>query len=289
MAGETIHPISGYDDQNAPHLTIAHHHKADDGSEWLREGDGYKEIVQAHAVERHIKPTVESVALGDVAAWTEYVKRFAKATDAGRILLTWNDKGLRSVLDYHTDLATPGRAQWTATHPFEKTDAWTRWEALANGDTRWTQEEAVKRLDRASEDIVDPDAATVLGIIRTLRSTVRMSADSELREDGSSLVSFTKNSTITSTTPSKVPIPSEIEIAIPALKGHTHEQDGKVVPVLYRLTVKVRPSVDDATHTLGFRFFMPTAERVLEDAYADRVARARELLGEGYTLLRAAS
>lgn len=45
--------------------------------------------------------------------------------------------------------------------------------------------------------------------------------------------------------------------------------------------------MDDDAH-LAFRFSIPTAERVMEDAVMDRVAAAKGLLGESLPLLRAA-
>lgn len=284
MADEqTIHPIDVDVVQTAPHLTIESYYKADDGSEWLRMGDRYEQIVAPWVVADHIGPVRAHLSLGDVASWVQYVTRYADE-HRQQLLMTWSDKGLRAVLDHHQDLATPGRAQWIAEHPFITSEQWNRWTALADGKTRWTQQQAVDQLDALADDIVTPVASKVLDIIRTLRSSVKMEAKSVLREDGGSEVSFSKDSSVTG----KTAIPPVIEISIPVLKGHTTEQDGVSIPVLYSLPVNVRPSVDDSTHTLGFRFLMPTAERVLEAVYADRVTAAKALLGElGASLYRA--
>ena len=132
---------------------------------------------------------------------------------------------------------------------------------------------------------MEPDAATLVGILRTLRATVNATAQTDLNADGSTHVEFTKSSIINA---GRAILPPEIKIGVPVLKGHTEEKDGKRVPVVYRLPVRVRVSVDDQAH-LAFRLTMPTAERVLESVYADRVDAAKMLLGAGGTLLRAAS
>lgn len=242
----------------------------------------YVEVMAPWAVEAHVGPAKGVQKLGDVPSWVAYVLRYA---DPSCLLLTWSEAGLRAVLDNHRSLTEPGRAGWVAEHPFITSDQWKAWRKLADGETRWTQQQAVDRLDALADDIVTPVASKVLDIIRTLRSSVRMEAKSVLLEDGGSQISFAKDSTVTG----KTAIPPEIEIRIPVLKGHTTEQEGASIPVLYSLPVKVRPSVDDSSHTLGFRFLMPTAERVLEAVYADRVAAAKDLLGAelGKTLYRA--
>lgn len=281
MADEqAIHPIDVDIVQTAPHLTIDSYYKADDGSEWLRMGDRYEQIVAPWVAADHIGPVKANKSMGDVASFASFVLRFK--ADPGP-LLTWSDQGLQGVLDFGTQ-SDPGRAKFVVTHPFITSERWKAWRALADGKTRWTQQQAVDQLDMLADDIVTPVASKVLDIIRTLRSSVKMEAKSVLREDGGSEVSFSKDSTVTG----KTGIPPVIEISIPVLKGHTTEQDGVSIPVLYSLPVNVRPSVDDSTHTLGFRFLMPTAERVLEAVYADRVNAAKALLGElGQSLYRA--
>ena len=73
-------------------------------------------------------------------------------------------------------------------------------------------------------------------------------------------------------------LPPVITIAIPVLKGHG---------VFYQMDVRLRAFVDDASH-LSLRFSLPTAERVLEEVYAEKVAEAKGLLGDAFKLLRAA-
>lgn len=283
MADQIITPVTSLDEeQTQPRLTIDPHVKAADGSEWIFNGAGYDKIVEPWAVESHIPPIKKTESFGDVESWAEYVRSYG---EPGHDLLTWNERGLRAVLDYHSAGGLPNRCQWIAEHPFVQSSQWQAWTKFANGSTRWSQQQTVDMLDALAQDIVSPDAATVIGIIRTLRATVNTTAASELREDGSTSIEFTKNSAMKG----QAVIPSEITIGIPVLKGHTvATDDGKLAPVLYRLPVKVRPSIDDTNGTISFRFLLPTAEQTLESAVADRVAAARAALGESRLLLRAA-
>jgi hypothetical protein len=107
-------------------------------------------------------------------------------------------------------------------------------------------------------------------------------ANAELRLDGTTSIAFTKDTAV-KTGSSSVELPPRFAIAVPVLKGHV--EAGK--PVSYLIPVRVRVSVDDSAH-LALRFTMPSAERILESVYEDRVNAARLLLGEGYQLLRAA-
>lgn len=274
----TTDPISTGAPQTAPRLTIAPDVETPDGAVYVHKD--YVKVVAPWAVEAHIAPISATERFGDVESWVSYVTTYMPL-DGG--LLTWSERGLNAVLDYHSNVDEPGRCRWIATHPFEKSSQWSKWATLANGQPR-NQKQAIESLEDLSEDIVEPVAADLIGMLRRLRASVNASAETELQADGSTSVSFKKDSKVES---GKVSLPAEIAIQIPVLRGHTEEQGGKAVPVLYRLAVRVRPSVGDDAR-LTFRFTMPTAERVLEAVYADRVMHAKALLDDAHTLLRSA-
>lgn len=238
--------------------------------------------VEPWAVEQHIPPIRRAEEFGDVESWCTYIVRYGQPKCT---LLKWNEQGLRAVLDYHGVDSVPNRCQWLAVHPFERSLAWQRWSRLAEGHAIG-QRQLIEALEDAAEDIVEPDALTLVGLLRTLRATVSTAADAELRADGSTRATWTKQQTVQA---GEASIPAEIAIAIPLLRGHLAPtgRDGKLTPVLYRLAVRIRVSVDDAAH-LAFRLSMPGAERAFEAVFADRVAAAATLLGDNYTLLRGA-
>lgn len=239
-------------------------------------------------IEDHIPPISRTERFGDVPSWAAYVTRFASDDPHNpTTLLTWSERGLSAVLDYHGDDGTPGRCTWLATHDFTRSHAWRRWETLANGRAR-TQRDTLEALEDLAEDITAPDAATFLGILRKLRTTFSSQAESELLADGSYRIVYTKAAGVKSADGGELALPPEFEIRIAVLAGHTETgENGATVPVVYRLPVKIRVSVDEKGAP-AFRLSMPTAERTLEAVYLDRVEAAQALLGEDHKLFRAA-
>lgn len=236
-------------------------------------------------VAEHTGPVATTEKLGDVESWCNYVLRYA-TYDPSETLLTWNEHGFRATLDYHLDIDNPGRCTWKANHDFVRSHQWNRWAALANGQPR-TQKQVLEALEDYSEDIAAPDPAALLAILRTLRATASATADTELMADGSTKVVWSKQTGVGPKN-ADLEIPSEFQIAVPVLKGHTTvDPTGKVIPVVYALPVRVRVSVDDQAH-LAIRLSMPTADRTLEAVFADRVAAATAHLGTNHRIYRAA-
>lgn len=267
-------PADQNDDHTAPIVIVDTHFTGPDGAFYAYDGTGYTRVTEPWAVQQHIDPIDKTERFGDVDSWVEYVKRFGGISEYAPFL-TWSERGLAATLDYHGSLHEPGRCQWKAEQPFERSVQWKAWAALTNGTPR-KQKDLIEALEDLGAAIVEPDAASLLSMLRTLRATVNTAADTELKPDGSTSVSFTKDKTISA---GKVELPPEIVIGIPILKGH---------PVTYKLRVRVRVSVDDNAQ-LAFRLSIPGAERALEDVFADRVKAATDLLGEGYSLLRSTS
>lgn len=214
-------------------------------------------------------PFALSERFGDLESWVAYIKAHADSTN----LLTWNAQGFRAKLEYETERTD--RGTWEATYPFEATPQWRAWQGFANG-TGHTQNQSVEFLDDHAADIVTPAATELLNLLRSLRANVNKSAASELRADGSAHITFEDERRVTSGT-NQIDLPAEIEIGVPVLKGDVQP---------WKLVVKLRVSVG-ADARLALRFSVPQAEEVLETVYAERVAKAKELLGK-VELLRAA-
>lgn len=275
----TTDPIDQFSPQTAPRLTIAPSVKDATGAEWVHQD--YERATQPWEVEQHIKPTDRTERFGSVEAWAAYVDAYTML--GGAHLLTWSETGLRAVLDYIDSNGQPGRCTWIAVHPFEQTVPWRRWTELANGRPR-SQRELLEALEDNAEDIVDPPAADVVGLLRKMRATVNATAETTLNADGTSSVSWQKSSQVNN---EGTTLPAEIVIAVPVFKGHTAaNDDGKLVPVRFAVKVRVRVSVGDDAK-LAFRLSMPTREATLELALSDRVEAAGSELGEGYDILRA--
>lgn len=283
MGQQLTIPVLGEDsrEQTAPHILAATSFSAKDGSVYV-----HKDLVQVitpWAVEDHIGPARVSESFGDVDSWAEYVHRYGEPDGDFPAFVTWSEKGLRAVLDYHGVGQEPNRCQWVAEHPFTLSPVWRKWAALANGNPR-SQREVLEAFEDLGADIVEPAATDLVALVRTLRATTMASADTELRPDGTTRVAYTKNQTVNA---GELVLPPTLTIAIPVLKGHVeYGDDGKASPVLYRLTVRLRVSVGDDAR-LAFRLSMPDAERVLEAVYEDRVRAARLAFEGDFSILRA--
>lgn len=227
----------------------------------------------AWADEEHIGPAKADERFGDIDSWAAYVQRYASPTSPP--FLAWNSQGLRAVLDYHGERGGGNRCQWLASMPFEKSPEWCHWRDLV-GSSPWAHKKAVERLEDLSEDITDPPAGDLMNLLRNLRSTVNATAQTELLPDGTTRIGFTQDKAVKGI--SDVALPPEFTIAIPVLNGRDKR---------YKLAVRVRANVDDQAH-LALRFSIPQAERALEMVYAELVAEAKALLGDGFSLLRAA-
>lgn len=268
-------------EQTAAHVLAATSFSARDGSVYVHKD--LVQVVEPWAVENHISPVLAGESFGDVESWAAYVTRYGGVDEVWPAFLTWSERGLRAVLDYHGTDQEPGRCQWTADHPFTLSAQMRRWQALANGHAK-SQREVLEAFEDLAADIVDPSAADLVTLVRTLRATSMANAETELRPDGTTRVAYTKNQTVNA---GELLLPPSLTIAVPVLKGHTEAGDDlKLKPVLYRLVVRIRVSVDDSAR-LAFRLSMPDAERTLEAVYADRVQAAREALGPDYTVYRA--
>lgn len=236
------------------------------------------EAITPFEYETHISPAKADEKLGDVESWAHYVNAFA---DAGNMpFITWNSKGLKATMDYHQNatsgLLSAGRCDWHASLPFIFTPEFADWSRIATG-AGIAQKAAVEFLEDHAVHIVEPDATTLLNLLRKLRGHVMAKADTELRPDGTSHVKFERNSNV-SAGDTEIDLPSEITIGIPVLRGS---------PEPWKLVLKVRTSVDSDAR-LALRFTMPALESVKETVYAERVAAAKTLLGDAYTILRAA-
>lgn len=275
---DTTYPADQFEAQDAPRLTLHPTVKTADGAEWVHKD--YVLAVGSWAVERHLGPVQADVRFGDVESWAAYVARFAPPNNAAS-LLTWSERGLSAVLDYHT-MDDAGRCAWHASHAFVPSPQWASWSRLANGQPV-AQKQLVEALEDLAEDIVAPDAAALLEILRALRTTANIGGATTINPDGSTSVAWSKEAQVTA----KAEIPPVITAKIPILKGHTRTgEDGRPLQVVYEVPVRLRPSVDDQARVV-FRLSVPLADRILERVYADRVAVAQAALGDGFRILRA--
>lgn len=156
--------------------------------------------------------------------------------------------------------------------------------AAALNRTR-SQKALIEALEERRTDIRQPDAATIVGLLRALKVSVNLQAEFSMDEHGNTTLKYSRD------TSSPLKLPPVMTIGIPILKGHTAEdKSGKVGPVIYEMDVLIRVDQegDGDKARVMFRLTIPNAEQALEDAVMDRVATAKALLGEELTILRSA-
>ena len=235
----------------------------------------HKDLTQVIApwdVESHVPPVSATELFGDVASWAAYVKRYGPT---GTTIVTWSEKALTATLDYHTR-TQPGRAQWKARHEFKSTLEWRAWTEVLGGGGGVSQQLAVEKLEERLGDITAPPAADVLNILRSLRGNVKANAETTLRPDGTTSVSFSQDNTARGA--GGVELPAALTIQIPVLKG---------LPALYKINVRLRVTVTNDAK-LALRFSPQNVDKIWEEVVSEQVAAAEEALGADYKLLRAA-
>lgn len=272
------HPAEEQDHEAiANHVLLTPFVDGADGSRWAHKD--YQLIVAPWAVEAHIGPPESQERFGDLESWSAYVK----AQDAGRTFITWNGKGLRAVLDYHT-AEQSGRCKRIAEYSFVQTPEWRAWTGLQAAGLV-DQRRAVETLDERLDDIKEPAAATVMNVLRNLRGNVTSRADVHLREDGTSAVTFSRETNVRGGAGAEnLELPAQITISVPVIRGHVNDE-GEIVR--YRFDVKLRADVKE-NGQLGLRFTILAAETALEEVYAELLFDAKAQLGDTFSLYRAA-
>lgn len=272
----------------APHLSLAPTIVDEKtGARWNKEGDGYKEVIAPWAIEDHISPPSSEFHLGDVESLAAYIAAYGLPKTT---LIAWNAKGILATLDFHNveqDLDIgQGRCQFLATHYFQRSREWTNWHALAD-DKPHSQKEVVEKLEEWADDIIEPGAAELANILRSLRANVSAQSETTINPDGTNSVRFTKDNKVTPL--GNVDLPETFKISIPVLTGHEDldPTTGKYVPVTYVIRVRVRVTIQDNA-ALYFRFSLQGDEKILQDVINERLGQFKVKLGTGYTLYRAA-
>ena len=162
----TVPTLSEDDDAHkGARIIVAESYTAPDGSVYVHQD--LARVVEPWAVEQHIKPAKVSESFGDVDSWAEYVTRYGEGSGDFPALVTWSERGLRAVLDYHGVAQEPNRCQWVAEMPFTLTAVWRKWATLANGNPR-SQREILEAFEDLGADIVEPSAADLVALVHSL-------------------------------------------------------------------------------------------------------------------------
>ena len=241
------------------------------------------QVLSPYEEESHIAPTKENVKLGDIDSWARYISRYGTADYT---FATWTRLGLTGILDYHT-ADDPGRASWHVLYRFRHTENLIRWE-VALGNTQVSHRDLVELLEDSAADILHPPQAEVMDILRTLRVTTASRADTEIRSDGTTSITWHSDAQVRGSQSGETAMPEFIHLSVPAIEGYTDE-DGNTATISF--AVRVRAQVDKDGH-IAFRLSCPDLETRIDELSASIAGRAQTLLNglgmQDVELLRAA-
>lgn len=153
----------------------APHHEAPDGGKLVIIPEGYR----AERIEPAMPPRIkQGVTLHDRDSFVGYVNRFK--TEATQVFaepgfLAGGVARVVAVIDYHA----PKQADhgWhSATYTPRYSEQWQRWQKACAQPLR--QAEFAEFIEEVRGDIVDPDAAKLLDIVRTFKASKRVEFDS---------------------------------------------------------------------------------------------------------------
>lgn len=132
----------------------------------------------------------KGVALHDLVSFMAYWKRF---NDEGSVVcanLDSRSAEIRAILDYH-DKDKPSWCTHEATYALRPSDEWTAW--TTKNRQRMTQVEFAEFIEDRQEEIVSPDAASLLEIITNLSNKRNVSFRSAVRlADGRTQLEFSE-------------------------------------------------------------------------------------------------
>lgn len=153
----------------------APHHDLPDGGKLVIVPEGYRAERVEPAMPARIK---QSVTMHDRDSFIAYVNRFkSTATQifAEPGFLAGGQAKIQAVLDYHE----PERAdhgQHVASYLPRYSEQWGRWQKACAG--LFKQAQFAEFVEEVRADIVDPDAARLLDIVRTFKASKRVEFDS---------------------------------------------------------------------------------------------------------------
>lgn len=153
-------------------------HEAPDGGKLVVVPEKYR-VEKIGPVEAPLPRIRQSVTMHDAESFTSYVNRFKTGSTQ-----TFAEPGFLSnsgaatisaVIDYH-EPSKPDRLAHVATYVPRYSEQWQRWTAACK--TAMTQAQFAEFVEEARADIVEPEAAKLLDIVRTFKASKKVEFDS---------------------------------------------------------------------------------------------------------------
>lgn len=184
----------------------------------------------------------------DVPSLVSYVNDFKEA--GTRIFIDPSECELTAILDGPTPEGASWASHW-AQYSFPLSRQWQRWAAFCG--RQQTQSDTVRFLEENLEDIVEPDAATVLEMCRSLEVNKKVEFASAQRSQ-SGAVTLVYKETMTEGQ-GQMKLPDSVVVGFPVFEGG----------VAYKIKAWLRYRIVDAK--LFFAVELHRAEFVKDDAF----------------------
>lgn len=237
-------------------------HELPDGGKLVIVPEGYRAERVEPAMPFRIK---QAVTLHDRDSFVGYVNRFK--SDATRVFaepgfMAGGQAKMVAVLDYH-DPAKPDHGQHVATYAPRYSEQWQRWTKACAAPFK--QAAFAEFIEEVRADIVEPDAARLLDIVRAFKASKRVEFDSIVYQPNGD-----------------VKLGYEERTEQKGASGLLPEQMKLGIPVYYRgaayaVSVFVRYRVDAGA--VVFALKIDRAEIIEEAAFAELTAAVHEATG----------
>lgn len=185
-------------------------HQLPDGGMMIVIPEGY----QGERIEPKDPPRIkQAITVHDRDSFVAYVNRFK--TDDTRIFaepgfLADGPARMVAVIDYH-GAARPDHGVHTVTYTLRYAEQWQRWTALQGRPLK--QAEFAELIEESRADIVAPDAATLLDIVRVFKASKKVDFDSVVYlQNGDVRLGYEER---TEQKGSSGPLPETMQLGIP--------------------------------------------------------------------------
>lgn len=220
---------------------------------------------QLHDMEKYLRAPVRprgNVSLGDAASFIRYVKKHmdepADGADADNrqtvILVDVINSRFKAVLDHHAS-DTPGFQEHTCTYNCPLSPQWQLWTANNGLARKKEQEDFAFFIEQNMLDVAEPNGATMLQIVTTLKAAKKVQFDSAIRlNNGQHQLKYHEEIESKAGQQGELQIPEKIALAIPVYVGQQP----------YRVEAFLRYRIDRGT--IVFWYDLITPDRILEHA-----------------------
>jgi uncharacterized protein YfdQ (DUF2303 family) len=158
--------------------------------------------------------TKQNVTVLDPESFIKYWQTFSDSES--RIFGDRDGRRLYGVIDYHQPTGGPRWLSHTCTLQLRHTEEWKTW--TGKNETAMCQADMALFIEDNAPDVVDPSAATMMEIARTLSVNQDVTFDSSLRlTDGS--VSFSYREETKAAASGTFKVPERFRILIPVFEG----------------------------------------------------------------------